>query len=625
MGISSAFSRWLGGAKSAVSSGVQTAQAQAAALQQRTMTALSGGQQAVTKAPTQRTTSSLLSSSLSPYTTRTRTAVDQLIGATRQMVQARSPAAQGSIGAGPMMPAPSVAVRGALTTTQKSIQQAAQGSIGAGPMMPAPSAGFLGGVAQNVASAASFAARRRDEAQAELARTVGPAAPFEKGWTYPIYKGGQDINRLYQQFILDTEPYRRKTNILQIHPGAYEFGEGFSRSPGLFVEDAAWLLPAAERVGQLVWKEPGKLPGLVSSFVGEQYHSLQDEFRQNPWGAGGELAGTIAIGAAVGGARGRGSRGRGTGPSSSRSASAPATTPRRGGRFGALEFGYQTELVQKTRQVAEKPWTIERILEERQRAGRPRTTESIVRESQASPRQTVASPRADQAATPPTRSPGLRGGRPGLARVPLYVIAAPQDTISLTGLVTTPPTRPQKAATVPQTRSRASSGRGQITRAQTTSASLVAQDTESREDMILAMLYFGPRTSPIQLLSTETIQNSESLLKERRRRRPTSKPPRIAAAPRPTVRRRPGKKDPEEERRRRKKTAEADHWEFGPAPGTEEMAGMVFGSPRTREGSYLDFGPPSVGMRGTSHHEKTAHAGKSGPKKRTPRTRKTRK
>jgi len=99
--------------------------------------------------------------------------------------------------------------------------------------------------------------------------------------------------------------------------------------------------------------------------------------------------------------------------------------------------------------------------------------------------------------------------------------------------------------------------------------------------------------------------------------------------PAPPERRSRRKKEEDDERRRRRQYRGKPHWEFGPAPGTGEMAGMIFGSGGpSAGGSYLDFGPPSIGMGGTApdrNRNKPAHAGKQMPKKGTPRKQKTKK
>ncbi|MCE5337807.1 MAG: hypothetical protein LLF90_03860 [Methanomicrobiaceae archaeon] len=99
--------------------------------------------------------------------------------------------------------------------------------------------------------------------------------------------------------------------------------------------------------------------------------------------------------------------------------------------------------------------------------------------------------------------------------------------------------------------------------------------------------------------------------------------PRLAPpAPRPSAppeRRSRRKREEDDERRRRREYKHKPHWELGPAPGTEEMAAMIFGSSRKKSGSYLSFGPPSIGVSGVSRPEKPAHAGEN----RTPRRKKT--
>ena len=91
----------------------------------------------------------------------------------------------------------------------------------------------------------------------------------------------------------------------------------------------------------------------------------------------------------------------------------------------------------------------------------------------------------------------------------------------------------------------------------------------------------------------------------------TSPSPRLAPlAPRPSSppsRAKARRKREDDERRRRREYQYKPHWELGPAPGTREMAGMIFGSGRGRgslEGSVLDFGRPSIGMGGHKRSRK---------------------
>ena len=99
--------------------------------------------------------------------------------------------------------------------------------------------------------------------------------------------------------------------------------------------------------------------------------------------------------------------------------------------------------------------------------------------------------------------------------------------------------------------------------------------------------------------------------------------------PKTTARGKDKKKKGEDERRRRKKKGEADHWEIGPAPGTSEMAMMIFGSPGRRSvldlggGSHPSFGfaarrpaPPVIPGAPRPPTKKPAHAGKLPAKKR---------
>lgn len=72
MGINDAFSNWLKGAKSTVSTGIRVAQTQAAALQQQTITAVSGAQQAVQQVITPRSSTP----TTSPHTIKTLISTD---------------------------------------------------------------------------------------------------------------------------------------------------------------------------------------------------------------------------------------------------------------------------------------------------------------------------------------------------------------------------------------------------------------------------------------------------------------------------------------------------------------------------------------------------------------------
>lgn len=80
--------------------------------------------------------------------------------------------------------------------------------------------------------------------------------------------------------------------------------------------------------------------------------------------------------------------------------------------------------------------------------------------------------------------------------------------------------------------------------------------------------------------------------------------------PTPQERRSRRKREDEEARRRRRTPGELDHWELGPAPGLDEMGMLVFGPrPARQRGSYLDFGPPAIGVTGLPPVKPPAHAG----------------
>src|SRR5690606_24087533 len=118
--------------------------------------------------------------------------------------------------------------------------------------------------------------------------------PFEKGITYPVYEAAQKFNTAYQAHpAVSTPPKGRVSEV----DSAYR---GIARTPGNVVEGAAWLLPASERAGQLLWRDPGKLPGAVSGFVGEQVGGLKASYREDPWAFAGAGLATAAIGLAGG-------------------------------------------------------------------------------------------------------------------------------------------------------------------------------------------------------------------------------------------------------------------------------------------------------------------------------------
>jgi len=90
-------------------------------------------------------------------------------------------------------------------------------------------------------------------------------------------------------------------------------------------------------------------------------------------------------------------------------------------------------------------------------------------------------------------------------------------------------------------------------------------------------------------------------LRQRQRQKQRQKPryarPRLPTAPkakpRPRARARKSDEDEAERRRRLREAQVAAHWELGPAPGIEEMAGMIFGTPGR---SALDLLPPGTSV-----------------------------
>ena len=674
MGINTAFSNWLSGAQSFATSTLRAAQAQAAALQRQAVSTLTATQQAAAQRfqPQTRTTSPHTVKTLNPVAavagavqsgaramqegfgqiTRAhapivqdvrrdigraiqsapatvRSAPAAIQSGARQIAQAHSPIVQGiqrDVGRA-IQSAPS-AIRSAPASIRSGVQQVTQAHAPILQSVPTPIregarqiARSHAPIVQNVQRDAErvaraitpgidFANRRKAEAQASLTRTAGPARSFEQGWTYPIYTAGQEINRRYQQFAIDTEPIWSRTNPLRSVPEARAVQEGFSRVPRSLVESLSWIPPAAERGGQLYWKEPQKLPGAASRLAGEQYEGLREGFKRDPWGTGAELIGTAALSYGLGAAArvkaprtttrpvsgGKGS----TTPSGS---AASPSRPGAGGRFRGLEFGYRTELVQLPRDVPapQKPFRLADWQAERQRSARGRG--------------------AVQVHQVPTRTQQARA-----TYGPPYVV--PQATISRSAPATTP--QPALLDTVTTSRSEASPGSRQASVGVTTSSSRLVQVNASREDTILATIIAPPRLNLAQPLATASVLQAQDEAPTTRAPPPRTGlgvPPRVPPPLRAPPRKRERRKDPEEERRRRKKRGPADHWELGPAPGTDEMAAMIFGSGQARsiKGSALDFGAPSIGMGGVTRHEKTAHAGKLRSKKRSPRKQKAKK
>ena len=670
MGINDAFSSWLRGAQSFATTTLRTAQAQAAALQAQTMTALTGAQRAVTQPFQQPPTSSSRSSS--PYTTQTLNPLAAAAGAVQsgaravqegvgQIVQAHAPIVQGiQRDAGRAVQAAPGFVRSAPVAVQQGVQQIiqahapiAQGlqrdvgrAVQTAPAIVRSAPATMqqgvqqiiqahapivqsvqrdaGRVAQSVSRGIDFANRQKMTAQAELTRRAGPARSFEQGLTYPVYQAGQEVNRRYQQFIADSEPWRKRTNILQFHPGLYALGEGFSRAPGRFIEDLTWLAPAAERVGQITWKEPHKLPETASRFMGEQYAGLSDSFGRDPWGTVGEVGGSLLIGAAVGGGIGR-VRGTTTRPVSGGKGASILGPRGAGHRFRALEFGYRTELVRKPA-TPQKPFSVAEWHKERQKYARGRAAIQV----QETPMRTQAptQPRAEpgkggasRQTSPPPESSRSRAvyGVPPLLTGHMPAQVAPAGHVVLP--TTMPPGAPQRGGRGPQT--------DQVVRGARISSTLVTQDLASRGADVLAMITAPPSVLAPPLATSMIIRpgaETKAQTSPPRPRQAPGGPPFTVQPPRAPAKGKDKKKKGEEERRRRKKKGEADHWEYGPAPGLAEMGVMIFGAGRRSVlnlgGSPLSFGfaaraparppvIPSFGPPAKTPGKKPARAGEN--------------
>ncbi len=230
---------------------------------------------------------------------------------------------------------------------------------------------------------------------------------------------------------------------------------------------------------------------------------------------------------------------------------------------------------------------------------------------------------ASRQTSPPPESSRSRAvyGSPSLLTGHMPAPVAPADPVVLP--TTMPPGAPQRGGRGPQT--------DQVVRGARISSTLVTQDLASRGADVLAMITPPPFILAPQPMATSMIIRPGSETKAQ-----TSPPmkgpgvpgvPPYAPPPRTTARGKDRKKREEEERRRRKKKGEADHWEYGPAPGINEMGVLIFGSPRRSVlnlgGSPLSFGfaaraparppvipsfgPPSAGAPG----KKPARAGEN--------------
>ncbi|OPZ58774.1 MAG: hypothetical protein BWY88_00938 [Synergistetes bacterium ADurb.Bin520] len=160
-------------------------------------------------------------------------------------------------------------------------------------------------------SGMAYANQRKAAAQAELTRTAGPAVPFEKGWTYPLYEWGQGTNKAYQGFVDQVYPLWSRTQPLHAIPEIRQFQRGIARAPGSFLESLTFIPPAAERAGQLIWKEPHKLPGTAAKFAGQQIEGMGAAYERDPYDFAGEMIGTAALSYGIGAAARPGAVARG--------------------------------------------------------------------------------------------------------------------------------------------------------------------------------------------------------------------------------------------------------------------------------------------------------------------------
>jgi hypothetical protein len=654
-------SNLLKGAQSTVTAGIKTVQGLPGAIQAQTMTALSTAQRAVSQAVAQLPQPQ--SPAKSPSRTQTTTMTATPKSTTQTQTSTRAPSSF------------EVASRAASRVTQPDRAQQVATTIQQGAQQFAQAhAPILEGIQRDIGRAAGalatgidFANRRKAEAQAELTRRAGPAPAFEQGLTYPLYQKGQEFNVGYQQFVIDTEPIWSLTNPLRLLPEARKLQAGFVRAPGQFLEGATWLAPAAERGGQLLWKEPHKLPETVSRFAGEQVEGLKEGFGRDPWGTAGELIGTAAIGFGLGGAA-RGplrtpKKTPKTGKPPSGGSPAPAASPARRGaghRFRGLEFGYQVKQVPKPQKVEGKPFNLADWHAERAKYAKPQTTQ--------------------QTPKPTTTVPTHRsGGRIAAVSAGVVMGSRAPDPYAGTSLDFSPePTSPEPTVRDHHTTQDQRVVQPTVQDQQTT----MVRPQEQQSALITVQ---GQRTvQPTTTQPTVTIQDDDrpwilmpylpTVQGQQTSRQTTQRapPPRPRpggvplllppAQPRTPPRRRRRRRD-EEEWLRRLRGEQRDHWELGPAPGLAEMGVMIFGAGRRsaldllpRGTSVLNlggsptpggqpsfgfaaraparppvipsFGPPSRGITGGSRTpgktpaKKPAHAGKTPAKKRGKATKK---
>ncbi len=678
MGINQAFSSWLRGAQSFATTTLRAAQGYGAALQQQTMTAVSAAQraavqpfkQAIQPRPPTRPTSS------SPHTARTLTPVDAVTRAVsggvqgvqeaaRQIVRAHAPIVQGvQRDVGRVIQGVPAAARSAPAAVSSGVQQIArahspimqgiQRDAGrAAQAIPAPVRSAVSQIARAHApiaqglqrdaarvvsgglgaatSAMIFANQRKAAAQAELTRTAGPAAPFEKGCTHPVYKWGREANKAYQGFVDQVYPLWSRTQPLHAISEIRQFQRGIARAPGSLLEGLSFIPPAAERGGQLLWKEPHKLPETAAKFAGQQIEGLGAAYERDPYDFAGEMIGTAALSYGIGAAARPGAVARGSGTPKPRAAAGGTGSPGgAGGRFRALEFGFQTKLVRKP-PTSQKPFSLAEWQKERQRYAPARAAiqvkETPMRtQAQTQPRADPGKGGASRQTSPPPESSRSRAvyGSPSLLTGHMPAPVAPADPVVLP--TTMPPGAPQRGGRGPQT--------DQVVRGARISSTSMTQDLASIEADVMTMIT-PPPSILAQPMATSMIIRPGAETKAQtsppRPRQAPGGPPFTVQPPKTTARGKDKKKKGEEERRRRKKKGEADHWEYGPAPGINEMGMLIFGSPRRSVlnlgGSPLSFGfaaraparppvipsfgPPSAGAPG----KKPAHAGKSPVKK----------
>ncbi|MFA5409467.1 MAG: hypothetical protein WC343_11905 [Bacilli bacterium] len=576
----------------------------------------------------------------------------------RQIVRAHAPIVQGvqrdasrAVRSAPaaVRSAPVAVQQGAaqLSRAHAPIMQGFRRDVGrAGQAIPAPVRSAVSQIARahapiaqgiqrdagRATTAMSFANQRKAAAQAELTRTAGPAATFERGWTHPVYEWGQRVNRDYQAFTDQAYPLWSRTQPLHAIPEIRQFQRGIVRAPGSLLEGLTFIPPAAERGGQLLWKEPHKLPETAAKFAGQQIEGMGAAYERDPYDFAGEMIGTAALSYGIGAAARPGAVARGSSATAPARAAAGSTRSigGTGRRFRALEFGYRTEVIRKP-STPQKPFNLAEWQKERQKYAGGRAAVQV----QEAPLRTQppTQPRVDlgkgggarQTSPPPegNRSRIVYGGVPPLLTGSMPGQVAPADPLIL------PPVSIPNSL---QPGSRRGGSTDQIPRIGGL-VSTSAQDIAAREAEMLAMVAGPPILSMSQPMATSMVMPTGT--DTRATAAPPGKgagvpgvPP-IVLPPSPPARGKDKKRREEDERRRRRKKGERDHWELGPAPGLREMSMLTFGPPsmgvggsaRTQgsrgAGAILSFGPPSMGAGGVGADPKTppakkvAHAAKT--------------